>query len=78
MNVKNLIEILKSLDENAEVIIHSSNFELRNAKVPVTFVHQYDTGSNKDQTFRDAFDGETYSKKTWEIFGGKTPVVMIQ
>lgn len=77
MKVKDLIKKLEGLDQNAEVIVTSSNFELNGASVPVSFVHQYNEGSKKLQTFRDAFDGDTYSKETWSIIGGQTPVVMV-
>ena len=77
MKVKDLIKKLEALDQDAEVIVTSSNFELNGASVPVSFVHQYNEGSKKVQTFRDAFDGDTYSKETWSIIGGKTPVVMV-
>jgi len=77
MKVKELIKKLEALDQNAEVIVTSSNFELNGASVPLSFVHQYNEGSKKTQTFRDAFDGDTYSKETWSIIGGKIPVVMV-
>lgn len=77
MKVKDLIKKLEALDQNAEVIVTSSNFELNGANVPVSFVHQYNDGSKRVKTFRDAFDGDTYSKETWSIIGGQTPVVMV-
>jgi len=77
MTVKDLIKKLEVLDQNAEVIVTSSNFELNGASVSVSFVHQYNEGSKKVQTFRDAFDGDTYSKETWSVIGGQTPVVMV-
>ena len=43
----------------------------------VTFIHQYDKGSKKTRTFRDAFDGETFSKEVMSISGGTIPVVLI-
>jgi hypothetical protein len=77
MKVKDLIKKLEALDQNAEVIITSSNFELNGACVPVSFVHQYNEGSKKTRTFTDAFDGDTYSKEIWSIMDGQTPVVMV-
>jgi len=77
MKVKDLIKKLEALDQNAEVIVTSSNFELNYASVPVSFVHQYNEGSKKTQIFRDAFDGETYSKEIWSIIGGAVPVVVV-
>ncbi len=55
----------------------SSNFELRGAHVPLSSVHQYNEGSKKNNEFRDAFDGETYTKEIWSIVGGQIPVVMV-
>jgi hypothetical protein len=77
MLVKDLIKKLEALDQNAEVIVTSSNFELGGAYVPVSFVHQYNEGIKEIQTFRDAFDGDTYSKETWSLMGGDMPVVMV-
>jgi uncharacterized protein YkuJ len=77
MKVKDVIKKLEALDQNAEVITTSSNFELNGASVPVSFIHQYNEGSKKTETFRDAFDGGTYSRETWSIVGGETPVVKI-
>lgn len=77
MKVKDLIKELKALDQNAEVIVRSSNFELNGEMVSVSFVHQYNGGSKKNQTFRDVFDGTTYSQETWSIISGETPVVMM-
>lgn len=39
MKVKELIKILEALDQNAEVIVTSSNFELNGANVSASFVH---------------------------------------
>jgi len=77
MKVKDLIKKLETLDQDATVIVTSPNFELNGASVPVSFVHQYNEGSKKLQTFRDAFDYVAYSTETWTIIGGKTPVVMM-
>lgn len=77
MKVKDLRELLEKLDQEAEVIVSSSNFEQNNAKISVSYVHQYNEGQKKTESFRDAFDGETYSKDTYSIIGGNTPVVMI-
>lgn len=77
MKVKDVIKKLEALDQNAEVITKSSNFELNGASVPVSFIHQYNEGSKETRTFRDAFDGETYSKETWSTVGGQIPVVII-
>ena len=74
---QDLIKKLESLDQNAEVIVTSSNFELNGASVPISFVHQYNEGLKEVKTFIDYFDGDTYSKETWSIIGGQTPVVMV-
>jgi len=77
MKVKDLCELLHKLDQEAEVIVSSSNFEQNKAKISVSYVHQYNERKKKTESFRDAFDGETYSKDTYSIIGGNTPVVMI-
>ena len=77
MKVKDAIKKLQTLDQEAELIVTSSNFELNNANVPVSFIHQYNEGSTKTRQFRDAFDGDTYSKEVWSIIGGNIPVVKI-
>ncbi len=78
MKVKDVLKLLENCDQEAEVIVCSSNFELNHAEVPVSMVHQYDTGSKEKQTFRDAFDGETYDKEVYSIVGGKENVVLIR
>lgn len=77
MKNKDLIKELKKLDPEAEVIVTSSNFEQNNAKVPVSFIHQYNEGSKKTQQFRDAFDYETYNKEVVSIIGGDLKVILI-
>lgn len=77
MKVKDYIKELQKLNQEAEMIGVSSNYELRGALVPIDSVHQYNEGSKKTQTFRDDFDGETYDKETWSIVGGNLPVVLV-
>lgn len=77
MKVKDLISKLQTMDENAEVIVRSSNFELNGADVSVSFVHQYNEGLKHKETFRDAFDGGTYQKEIYSIIGGNEKVVSI-
>jgi hypothetical protein len=77
MTVRDLIKKLKAIDQDAEVITTSSNFELGSALVPVSYVHVYKEGKEQTKTFRDAFDGESYDKKVWSLSGGKTTVVTI-
>lgn len=75
MKVKHLIEKLLKTDPEAEVIITSSNFELNGADVPLGGLIESDKGSKKERTFRDAFDGEIYSKEIWSISGGSLSVI---
>ena len=60
MNVKQLIEKLSKLDPNMLVAVPASNFEqgqsIKQAKNVSTFCGQVET-----KTFRDAFDGGSYS-----------------
>lgn len=77
MIVKKLIEKLLMCDQDVEVVVSSSNYELRNALVPVSMVHQYENGSKRTETFTDDFDNEDYSKETWSIIGGEIPVILI-
>lgn len=77
MKVKDLIEKLKECDQNATVIVTSSNYELRGARVEASGPHQYNEGIRKVETFTDDFDYEDYSKEVWSIVGGKEPVVVI-
>lgn len=77
MKVKDFIEKLKKLDQEAEVIIKSSNFELGSSNVLVSCIAQYNEGSKRKETFRDAFDGGAYQAEVWRISGGDIPVVYI-
>ena len=77
MKVKDLIEKLQEFNQEADVILPSSNFELKGYKVSLSSTHQYDNGSKEIKTFRDAFDGGTYHKETYSIIGGNSPVVLL-
>jgi len=77
MKVRDLIKQLAKFDQNSTVIVTSSNFELDGSQVAVTSVYGTEEGSKKEQTFRDAFDGESYNKTTWSTQGGKLKVVKI-
>jgi hypothetical protein len=77
MNVQELIKKLEALDPNAQVVITSSNFELGGANVSLSWLKQYNTGIEKQERFRDAFDGQSYTKKVWDISGGNTPIVYL-
>lgn len=77
MKVKDLIIELQAMDENAEVVITSENFELRGANVSASRVYQYDQCKKITRQFRDAFDGDTYFKEVWSLIDGDTSVVML-
>jgi hypothetical protein len=77
MKVKDLIKALETVDPEATVIITSSNFELRGAQIPVSYVHESKKGSKRIQGFRDAFDGDSYDKETWSTIGGEESVIVI-
>jgi len=77
MKTKELIQKLKALPQDAEVICSSDNFELNGSDVEVTHLWLYHTGKKTTKTFRDAFDGETYEKDIWSIVGGKNKVIVI-
>ena len=78
MKVKDLIEKLKGMDQEAMVITKSDNFEMNGADVPLSMVHQYETGSREVENFRDAFDGCSYSSVTYSITGGDLRVVYLR
>ena len=77
MKVKEFIKLLEALNQDAEVIVVSSNFELKGATVAVSHVFEYKEGSKKTKVFRDAFDGEHYNVETWSVIGGDIPVVLV-
>lgn len=77
MKVKDAIVLLKKLDQEAELITISDNFELKGSKISVTSINQYKSGSKRIETFTDAFDNEDYEKTVWSIIGGKITVVKI-
>ena len=77
MKVKELIAKLQLLDQDASVIVCSSNFELRHANVDVSFVHQYNTALKKTCAFTDGFDYGRYDKDTWSMVGGTNKAVYI-
>lgn len=77
MKVNELIVKLQLLDQDADVVIASSNFELRNADVDASSVHQYDDALKTTKTFMGAFDYENYQKETWSVAGGTSKIVYI-
>lgn len=60
MKVKDLIKKLGDVDQDAEVVVTTSNFEQGNSKIPASYVHTY-KGEVVSERFRDAFDNETYN-----------------
>ena len=71
-----LIAKLQAIEGDPEVIVTSSNFELNNALVGLTSVTEYRV-TKKYETFRDAFDGDTYSKEVYKLVGGTTTAIYI-
>lgn len=76
MKVSELIEKLSECDPNAEVIMRSDNFELHGSLVPVKYVNAF-KAQRKLETFRDAFDGETYSTEVFNVIDGNLTVVKL-
>lgn len=77
MKVKDLVKRLLEVDQEAEVITQSGNFELHGALVPVEGIIVVDTAKKVKKTFRDAFDGESFEKEVWQTIGGTEIVVWI-
>lgn len=74
MKVKDLIKKLQSLDQNAVVIVKSSNFEHNGANVAVSSVYQCDNMRKHYKIFSDAFDGVVYKKEVYIIDGDESAV----
>lgn len=77
MKVRDLKAKLDEFDDDAEVLVSSSNFELNNSMVSANSARQYETGKRERKGFRDAFDGESYSKEVWDLFYGDEKIVII-
>jgi hypothetical protein len=77
MKVKELVEKLLKMDQEATVITRSDNFELNGADVELKYVSEYKTGSKRVESFRDAFDGGKYSAETWSRLGGNESVITV-
>jgi len=61
MTVGELVEkLLKIENQETLVVVTSSNFELRDSRIPASMIHQF-KGQIKKEGFRDAFDGTDYS-----------------
>lgn len=77
MKAKDLIKKLGEVDPEAEIIVSSSNFELKNSRVSVTQVMPFETGKKETRGFYDAFDGISYEKEVWSVVGGNEKVVIL-
>lgn len=61
MTVGKLIEKLQKFEnQDAVVVVTSSNFELNQSTIPASHIHQF-KGKIESRTFRDAFDGGSYN-----------------
>lgn len=76
ITVKELIEKLQKVDQNAIVIKTSNNFELRCADVKVNDILET-TGEFVNRKFQDSFDGETYNGKVFIRGEGNVKVVTL-
>lgn len=76
MKLKEYIKMLEALDQESEVIVTSSNFEMNGALIsahaPQAFKATQQIGN-----FRDAFDGALYKSQTWSLLNGDTPVIIL-
>jgi len=77
MKVKDLIQKLQSLDQEAEVVTPSHNWELGESIVSVTSVVQYNTAKKEIRPYFDAFDYESYEKEVYTTMDGNLPIVYI-
>lgn len=77
MKNKDLIAKLQELDPESEVVIHSDNFELRGAIVPLRSINVYDTSKKIIEGFSDAFDGGYYTKEVYDLFNGEEKIILI-
>jgi hypothetical protein len=68
MNVAELIKKLQTFPQNAIVTVTSDNFEQKNAIKELSSVYSF-KGEVKEETFRDAFDGESYTSKVVRYLG---------
>ena len=77
MIVKDMIEQLRQLNPESEVVLTSNNFELNGALVPLANIQQYEHSSKEKRRFRDAFDGTEYEEEVYSTRGGSLPVVFL-
>lgn len=78
MKVKELIKKLQKLDQNAIVVVTTDNFEQGNSKKQAKYIHEF-KGDIVKESFRDAFDGGSYSSEVvrWDNEKGKTKFIQI-
>lgn len=60
LKVKDLIKKLQKIDQNAIVVVTTDNFEQGNQTKPARGIYEF-TGKIVKESFRDAFDGGSYS-----------------
>jgi len=77
MKVKEAIKLLKEQDPEAELIITSSNFELKNSMVSAKHIVGFNHGMEREVEFKDSFDQSGYKKPVWNLFVGSENVVFI-
>jgi hypothetical protein len=69
MTVEELITKLETIkDKTKTVLVVSDNFEIQGNKIEASFIYLL-SGKMERKDFRDAFDGESYSKS---VFSYKT------
>jgi len=78
MKVKELIDKLQKLDQNAIVVVTTDNFEQGHSKKQARGVHEF-KGDIVRENFRDAFDGGSYTSEVvrWDDEKGKIKFIQI-
>lgn len=76
MKVGELIDKLKAMNQEAEIVTSSDNFEMNYATIKATHVAEY-KGKRLKRKFRDAFDYEIYETEVFDLFNGDEPLVKI-
>ena len=77
MKVSDLIKKLQELDQDAIVVVSSSNPEIRLNWVGVENVTEFDTAISKSEQFSDMIDGQKYQKNIYYPFDGNEKIVSI-
>jgi hypothetical protein len=75
LTVKEVIEHLKTLPQDAVCITTNSNTLEQSGDEPLRLPTYSSKGSVKTIHTYDAFDGEPYSYEMWSAFGGDKKVV---